>query len=122
MLSKRISIKPSPLISIPVAPASQTNHLYHVEGQYNFSEHIKLFELVVGANYRSYHLNSNGTIFVDSAGTIKIDEYGGYVQVAKKLFNDVLKLTASGRYDKSKNFDGRFTPRVTATDPGGQRQ
>jgi outer membrane receptor protein involved in Fe transport len=88
--------------------------LYHVEGQYNFSEHIKLFELVVGANYRSYHLNSNGTIFVDTAGTIKIDEYGGYVQVAKKLFNDVLKLTASGRYDKSKNFDGRFTPRVTA--------
>ncbi|WP_127125491.1 TonB-dependent receptor [Pseudoflavitalea rhizosphaerae] len=96
------------------AKFADKSSLYHVEGQYNFSEHIKLFELVVGANYRSYHLNSNGTIFVDTAGTIKIDEYGGYVQVAKKMFNDVLKLTASGRYDKSKNFEGRFTPRVTA--------
>ena len=28
--------------------------------------------------------------------------------------NDVLKLTASGRYDKSTNFEGRFTPRITA--------
>lgn len=96
------------------AKFADKSSLYHVEGQYNFSEHIKVFELIVGANYRSYHLNSNGTIFVDTAGTIKIGEYGGYVQVAKKLFNDVLKLTASGRYDKSKNFDGRFTPRVTA--------
>lgn len=96
------------------AKFADKSSLYHVEGQYNFTEHIKVVELIVGANYRSYHLNSNGTIFVDTTGTIKIDEYGGYVQVAKKLFNDVLKITASGRYDKSKNFDGRFTPRVTA--------
>lgn len=96
------------------AKFADKSSLYHVEGQYNFSEAIKVFELIIGANYRSYHLNSNGTIFVDTAGTIKIDEYGGYVQVSKKLFNDVLKLTASGRYDKSMNFDGRFTPRVTA--------
>lgn len=96
------------------AKFADKSSLYHVEGQYNFTEHIKVLEVIVGANYRSYHLNSNGTIFVDTAGTIKIDEYGGYVQVSKKLFNDVLKLTASGRYDKSKNFDGRFTPRVTA--------
>ncbi|MDF2188880.1 TonB-dependent receptor [Paraflavitalea sp. CAU 1676] len=88
--------------------------LYHFEGQYNLSQYIKVVEVMVGANYRIYHLNSNGTIFSDSLAPIDITEYGGYIQLQKRLFNDVLKLTASGRYDKNENFDGRFTPRVTA--------
>lgn len=88
--------------------------MYHYEGQWNLTEYIKVVEVLIGANYRTYHLDSKGTIFADTASPIKIDEYGGYLQLQKRLFNDVLKLTASGRYDKSKNFDGRFTPRVTA--------
>lgn len=88
--------------------------LYHLEGQLNLSEYVKVVEVMIGANYRIYHLNSKGTIFRDSAGPIDVDEYGGYIQLQKRLFNDVLKLTASGRYDKNENFDGRFTPRVTA--------
>ncbi len=88
--------------------------LYHLEGQLNLSDYVKVVEVMVGANYRIYHLNSHGTIFSDTAGAIDIDEYGGYIQLQKRLFNDVLKLTASGRYDKNENFDGRFTPRVTA--------
>lgn len=87
--------------------------LYHVEGQYNFEDKIKFANVLVGANYRVYHLNSKGTIFADTTGPINIGEYGGYVQLQRKLFNDVLKITATGRYDKSKNFKGRFTPRVT---------
>ncbi|WP_126971079.1 TonB-dependent receptor domain-containing protein [Gynurincola endophyticus] len=96
------------------AKFSDKSALYHFEGQYNLSEQIKFVDVLVGANYRIYHLNSRGTIFADTTGPINIGEYGGYVQLQKKLFNDVLKLTATGRYDKSKNFDGRFTPRVTA--------
>ena len=30
------------------------------------------------------------------------------------LLNDKLKIIASARYDKNENFDGRFTPRVSA--------
>jgi outer membrane receptor protein involved in Fe transport len=88
--------------------------LYHYEGQYNLSEKIKVVDVIVGASYRVYSLNSNGTIFVDTTGRIKISEFGSYVQVQKKLLNDVLKLTGSLRYDKNENFDGRFTPRATA--------
>lgn len=88
--------------------------LYHFEGQLNLSDYVKFVEVMVGANYRIYHLNSKGTIFSDTTGAIDINEYGGYIQLQKRLFNDVLKLTASGRYDKNENFDGRFTPRVTA--------
>jgi hypothetical protein len=30
------------------------------------------------------------------------------------LFNDILTLSAAGRYDKQTNFEGKFTPRVAA--------
>lgn len=87
--------------------------MYHFEGQLNLTDYVKMVEVLVGASYRIYHLNSGNTIFLEDDGPIDINEYGGYVQLQKRLFNDVLKLTASGRYDKSKNFDGRFTPRIT---------
>jgi outer membrane receptor protein involved in Fe transport len=96
------------------AKFADKSSLYHLEGQVNLSDYVKVVEVLVGANYRIYHLNSGNTIFLEEDGPINIEEYGGYVQLQKRLFNDVLKLTASGRYDKSKNFDGRFTPRVTA--------
>jgi outer membrane receptor protein involved in Fe transport len=88
------------------------------EGQYNLSEDLKLkdkgFDVLVGANFKQYVLNSQGTLFADTAGKIKINETGAYLQVQKKLLGDVLKLTVSGRYDKNSNFAGRFTPRASA--------
>ena len=96
------------------AQFADKSDLYQFEGQLNLSEFIKVVDVLVGASYRWYDLNSAGTIFADTAGRIKIGEIGGYVQLQKKLLNDVLTLSASGRYDKNENFDGRFTPRVTA--------
>src|SRR5690606_18132952 len=86
---------------------------YHFEGQYNFTDKIKIAEVLAGASYRIYNLNSRGTIFADTTGAININEYGAYVQVAKRILHDVVKLTASGRYDKNENFKGGFTPRLT---------
>lgn len=71
--------------------------------------------MLVGGNFRRFLLNSQGTLFADSAGAIPISEYGGYLQVSKPILNDKVKLTVSGRYDKNQNFKGRFTPRATAT-------
>ncbi|WP_336514277.1 TonB-dependent receptor [Pollutibacter soli] len=89
--------------------------LYALEGQYNFS-HLtgKFADLLVGGNYRRFVLNSQGTLFADSAGKIPINEWGMYAQLTKPFFNDLLKITLSGRYDKNSNFKGRFTPRATA--------
>ncbi len=88
--------------------------LYNVEGQYNLTSAINnVAEVLVGGNYKKYILNSEGTIFADRDGKIGINEYGGYLQVAKQIV-DRLKLTLSGRYDKNQNFKGRFTPRATA--------
>ena len=92
--------------------------LYHAEGVYNFKNQIKFADVLVGANYRSYQLKSAGTLFADLAdgrtGVIPITEYGAFLQVSKSLFADHLKVTASTRYDKNQNFEGQFTPRVSA--------
>lgn len=89
--------------------------LYMVEGQYNFADIIKFADIMVGGNWKQYVLNSQGTLFADKIGEpIKISELGMYVQIAKSFFDEKLRLLASGRYDKNENFEGRFTPRVTA--------
>lgn len=87
--------------------------LYLTEGQYNFNN-LGFADLLVGASFKEYVLNSQGTLFADTAGTIKIKEVGAYAQLSKSLFDERLKLTASGRYDHNQNFKGRFTPRFTA--------
>jgi outer membrane receptor protein involved in Fe transport len=88
--------------------------LYVAEGMYNFADLFSWAQIMVGASTKEYVLNSQGTIFADTAGTIPVNETGGFVQIQKGFLNDVLKVTLAGRYDKSTNFNGRFTPRVTA--------
>lgn len=94
-------------------------HLYMIEGQANLTEVLGLAknktELLVGGNFKRYVLNSKGTLFAENllGGKINIDEVGGYVQVSQKFLEDKIKFTASGRYDKNANFEGRFTPRVS---------
>jgi len=95
------------------------SNLYHGEFMYNFTKLIdpKAVELIAGANYRIYDLNSEGTLFETQDGTpagkeFNIREYGAYAQ-ASKTFADVFKLTASVRYDKNMNFKGQFSPRIS---------
>ena len=96
--------------------------LYNLEGQYNLTDALGLAksktEMLIGGNWKRYWLNSEGTLFADKSvlnpGKIMIQEVGAYAQVSQRLFEDVLKLSVSGRYDKNQNFDPRFTPRVSA--------
>jgi outer membrane receptor protein involved in Fe transport len=91
----------------------QTN-LYVGEGMYDFSELIKWADITIGASTREFVLNSHGTIFADTAGRIYINETGAFAQIQKGFLSDLLKISLAGRYDKNSNFQGRFTPRVTA--------
>lgn len=90
-------------------------NLYHYEGSYNFKDDIKFAEFVMGASYRVYQLNSEETLFAtqENGEEFSINEFGGYLQGSKSLFNDRFKLTASVRYDKNENFDGQWSPRVS---------
>lgn len=79
-------------------------------------------ELNVGGNFRRYSLFTDGTILDEDPTAsspadinpkrITIDEYGMYAQAGKQI--GILKLQGSMRYDKNQNFDGLFTPRISA--------
>lgn len=91
--------------------------LWSAEGQVNISDAMNFsdkLEVIAGVQWKQWVMNSQGTIFADTAGAIKISEKGGYVQVKKKMFNDFLTLAGAIRYDNQTNFDGRWTPRLTA--------
>lgn len=98
--------------------------IYHSDANYNFRDLIKFAEIQVGGSYRRYDLNSFGRIYTDTPqfGGIKYDEYGLYTQVQKKLMDDRLKFTGSVRYDKSDNFDGNYSPRVSLVYSAGENR
>ena len=87
---------------------------YHAEGQYDFSNKIKVLDILVGGNFRMYDMFTNGTLFDDLNNNITIKEGGAFAQLSKRLLAEKLKITASLRYDKSQNFTGRLTPRASA--------
>jgi outer membrane receptor protein involved in Fe transport len=94
------------------------SRLYHAEFNYRFDDIIKFAEVQIGGNFRRYDLFSDATVYnedSDGDGTaerITIDEYGAYLQIAKELGK--LRLTGSIRHDKNQNFDGLWTPRLSA--------
>jgi len=99
-------------------------NLKHAEVGYNFKDLIKFAEIQMGVSTRRYSLHSEGTIFTDYPGLdpIHIDEIGSYFQMSKKVMDDKLKLSASMRYDKQKNFDGNFSPRLSAVYSAGDQK
>ena len=99
-------------------------NLKHAEIGYNFKDIIDFAEIQVGFSTRRYSLHSEGTIFTDypELDPIHIDEIGSYLQMTKKLMDDKLKLSASMRYDKQKNFDGNFSPRLSAVYSAGENK
>ena len=96
------------------------SRIYHSDANYNFKDVIKFAEIQVGGSFRQYQLNSHGRIYTDASGPINYNEYGAYTQVTKKLMDDRLKFTGSLRYDKSKNFDGNYSPRVSLVYTAGE--
>ena len=97
--------------------------LYHADVNYNFKDIVKFAEFQLGGSFRQYEMNSNGTIFTDYDGPIRYDEYGAYVQAQKKFLKDErLKFTGSIRYDKSQNFDGFYSPRISFVYSAGAKK
>jgi iron complex outermembrane recepter protein len=87
--------------------------LYHVDAQYDLSENVRFFDLLVGGNYRFYDMNSEGTLFDDINKKITVGEYGVFAQASKSFFEQKIKATISGRWDKNESFEGNFTPRAS---------
>lgn len=102
--------------TVPFGPYfNDKSKMYHAEAQYDFSELLdNKIELQAGGNFRTFDLRSNGTIFPDQNGGIQINEFGGYIQAAKSVIPEILKLSGSLRFDKNQNFNGQINPRLSA--------
>jgi outer membrane receptor protein involved in Fe transport len=93
------------------------SQIYHADANYNFGDLVDFAEIQVGGSFRTYRLNSFGTIYTDNDGPITYSEVGFYTQLQRSLElseSVELKLTGSVRYDKSELFDGFFSPRLAA--------
>lgn len=107
------------------------SRLYHVMGEYQFNPTWATIR--IGGNYRMYKPNSKGNIFdeidsvvvtTNSAGeeidrkyyyrTITNQEFGAYLGVEKKLFDNRLKLNGTVRVDKNQNFDYLVSSAISA--------
>ena len=98
------------------------SRIYHVDANYNFQKLIHWAEIQAGGSWREYSLNSSGTIFTDYNGPITYNEIGAYTQLQKKFADDRWKFTGSLRYDKAKNFDGHFSPRLSLAYTAGDKK
>jgi outer membrane receptor protein involved in Fe transport len=88
----------------------------HTEGMYNFKRFLPAnLEVLTGASWRRYFLESRNTVFATGRAGNIINEYGWYLQGGYnlKLAEGLsFKPTAAVRYDKNDYFRGGFTPRV----------
>jgi iron complex outermembrane receptor protein len=120
--------------NVPNAPLTggawlkQSSNLYHVEGQWDLSKKIKIFNLLIGADYRLYEVIPDGNNFVDFSRPLTdrtsplsnggfgskqyYEKYGAFVQLTKRLFNEKVKINASLRVDNNPEFTPKVNPRI----------
>lgn len=104
------------------------SRIFHTEGTYDFTSLLKdKLGILVGANHRQYSIFGEGTVLnEDPDGTgakrIRINEYGAFTQLTKKVLQDKLRISASIRYDKNENFKGVWSPRVAAVASLGDKR
>ncbi|MEI6595845.1 MAG: carboxypeptidase-like regulatory domain-containing protein [Bacteroidota bacterium] len=87
--------------------------LYHVAGEYQFS--FLKFDFKTGGNFRLYAPYSKGTIFLDTVDNQRIynKEFGIYLGVEKKIFDEKLRIGVTNRVDKNQNFNYLWSPAAT---------
>ncbi|MFT4533618.1 MAG: iron complex outermembrane receptor protein [Saprospiraceae bacterium] len=85
--------------------------LFHLNGEYKF-EPTFVDYIKVGASYRLYDPESEGTVFIDSTDLvdIKVGEVGVYGGFQKSLAANKVKISGTLRVDKNDNFDPLISP------------
>ncbi|UFH56691.1 TonB-dependent receptor plug domain-containing protein [Spirosoma sp. KNUC1025] len=95
------------------------SQLWHYEGMYAFKNLFQLADVVAGASWRHYALESVGTLFArqPDGQEYTINELGAYLEASRELAlnNLTIKPTVAVRYDKNQYLKGGLTPRFSAT-------
>jgi iron complex outermembrane recepter protein len=129
--------------SIPDAPVTggaaliQKSRLYHTEAQWDLSNKIKVFDLLIGGDARIYEVIPDGNNFVDFSRSIAernkpakdgsfgdnvyYKKFGAFSQITKTFFDEHLKVFGSLRFDYNPEFEPKFTPRIAAVYTANQK-
>jgi outer membrane receptor protein involved in Fe transport len=101
------------------------DELLHAEGQVNISNLISKdlgqktgLDLLTGFDHRTYIIHPDGNYFINYTpgqeyNNINYSKTGGFVQAAKELFNNKLKVSVTLRADRNDYFDLKLNPRFT---------
>ncbi len=113
----------------------QRSRMYHTDVQWDLSEKVKWFNLLVGGDVRIYEVIPDGNNFVDFSRPVNernkpvevngkvpdssdfgknvyYKKYGFFAQATKTFFNERLKVFASLRFDHNLEFKPKFNPRA----------
>ncbi|MEO7989724.1 MAG: TonB-dependent receptor [Chryseolinea sp.] len=112
------------------AALNQRSRMYHTDAQWDLSSRVKIFDLLIGADFRIYEVIPDGNNFVDFSrpvaernipesdgsfgSNVYYKKYGAFAQVTKTLLKDKLKLSGSLRVDHNLEFDPKLNPRIAA--------
>ncbi len=84
---------------------------------YDFSDYLP-FQLIAGANYRRFNIDSDGTFYNDGelgfGGPITVNQIGLYAQSTNYLIPEKLKLTLGLRWDDHQDYKSNWSPRIAA--------
>ncbi len=93
------------------APLTEQSGIYHVEGQTNHNFAGDRGRFIVGASYRIYNVNTDGTLMLLSDDDRSDKYYSGYGQLEFKLVPQ-LRAVVAGRYDNGDLFESEFSPKA----------
>ena len=87
--------------------------VYNFEVDYDFGDKFDFGNVIVGGQFKSFDLNTSGTLYTDENAPIEYNQFGAYAQLKTDLFDDFISLTTSLRYDKVEVLEvGNVTPKL----------
>jgi outer membrane receptor protein involved in Fe transport len=92
------------------APLEESSAIFHVEGQFNQPFADDRGRVVLGASYRNYNVNTEGTLMMPENDDRSDDYYSGYGQVEFRVIPQ-LRLVAAARVDDGTLFETQLSPK-----------
>lgn len=112
------------------ASLKQMSRTYHANAQWDLSEKINAFDLLLGADATIYEVIPDGNNFVDFSrpvaernqpltdgsfgDNVYYKKFGGFGQITKSLLDEKLKVYGSLRVDYNPEFSAKLNPRIAA--------
>ena len=88
----------------------ETSSIFHFEGQYNRSTDDGKARVVLGASYRKYNVDTQGTLMLPADDDRSDDYYSGYGQLEFRPTQQ-LRIVGAARVDNGTLFDTQFSPK-----------